>query len=139
VWLALTWRWFLGGPKLLKELASTGAELQRLLAVSERAKTQAQTHERETLRETFKNWSLVTATADGTVIRIRPGSMTLYVQGPIHEAVYDRLKLAWKESPLLIRLEFPLVPQEPGGVEGDRARYTLNGDWKLKSYEPSAT
>jgi hypothetical protein len=50
------------------------------------------------------------------------------VHGRLNQAAYFRLKEAWIESALLIRFEFPLT--SAGG------NYTLNGDWKVKRYEP---
>jgi len=119
--LALYWWWLVGGPNLVRDLGS-----HVLSAV--RAAEEAELRERDNRREVFKSWSLVCAASDGTVIRIRPGSMTLYVHGRLNQAAYLRLKTAWKESALLIRLPFPLTPV-------DRA-FTTVGDWKLKRYEP---
>lgn len=122
VWIALYWRWLVGGPNLTRELGS------RVIAAA-CATYEAEVRERDNRREVFKSWSLVCAASDNTIIRIRPATFTLHVQGEVTQAVYDRLKLAWKESALLIRLPFPL--HHVTHVVTDRERYVLVGDWTI--------
>lgn len=119
----LYWRWLVGGPNLIRAL---GGEV--LAAVRKRAEEEKSA--RNDRREIFKNWSLITAAEDGTIIRIRPGTMTVHLQGPITPAVYERLKEAWMESALLIRFEFPLTQLSPHS-------YITNGDWKIATLAPN--
>jgi hypothetical protein len=123
IWLQLTWRWLVGGPRLVRSLGSA-------VLAAKRAQQDAEDQARDDRREVFKNWSLVCAASDNTVIRIRPGTMSLHVQGPINDSVLTRFKEVWKESPLLIRLPFPIIPTiTPHGT-----KYVTVGDWKLVPY-----
>lgn len=120
---ALYWRWLVGGPRLLQKVS-------HLVVLAERAVNAAEEHERDNRREVFKSWSLVCAASDDTIIRIRPATFTLHVQGEVTQAVYDQLKIAWKESALLIRLPFPLTPTD--------GTFATVADWKIKGYESSS-
>lgn len=121
--LQLWWQWLRGGPTLVRMLGS-----QVLAAV--RAQEAAERGARDTRREVFKSWSLVTAASDGTVIRIRPETFTIHIQGSMNSAVKARLAQAWKESALLIRFPFPIA-------DGAVGTFPPNGDWKLAETEPA--
>lgn len=119
VWMQLTWQWLKGGPRLVAKLGSAYLAAQR-------AQQAAEVQARDDRRDVFKNWSLVCAASDGTIIRIRPGTMTLHVQGPMNDAVHTRIKQAWKDSSLLIRLPMPVTAAGAG--------FQVVGDWKLAPY-----
>ena len=122
IWLALTWNWLVGGPRLLRRLASIARR--------------AEEAERKTLRETFDKWTLTVRDDDGVLVHIRPRKMTVHIEGPMTDAAFDALRKAWVESGLLMRFPFPvrridravkITPQ--GNSRG--VVYDPQGDWRL--------